>query len=196
MDTKLLNINDFIKAGQLLKCNVSAIRAVHEVESSGDGFLPSGRIKIRFESHWFSHYTNGEYDKTFPNLSTKEANIKLSLGGELEYDRFNQAFRLNPLAAMMSTSWGAFQIMGFNFGACNFDNVGDMVDSFKKGEREQLLGFCEFIITKKLDDELRERNWERFAYYYNGKSFKKNNYDVKLKKSYEKFLALNLTEHK
>jgi hypothetical protein len=38
-----LNENDFQAAATLLSCDVPAIKAVAEVESSGDGFLSDGR---------------------------------------------------------------------------------------------------------------------------------------------------------
>lgn len=182
-----LTINNFIGAAIRLNCEEATLRAVHAVEASGDGFFPSGKIKIRFEAHWFSHYTNGIYDKSYPNISVKEANRKLCLQGEKEYLRFNIAFALNPTAAMLATSWGAFQIMGFNFSACQYESVDWMVTDFKKGEYNQLLGFCEFIKSKSLDDELREHRWADFAYYYNGKGYKKNQYDTKLANAYHKF---------
>ncbi len=182
-----LTQNDFYQAALLINCEVAAIRAVHSVEASGSGFFSSGKIKIRFESHWFSHYTDGQYDKYLPNISTAEPNPKLSLKGEAEYLRFNKAFNIDPEAAMMATSWGAFQIMGFNHKACGFKTVHQMVDDFKEGESNQLAGFAQFIKTKKLDDELRNRQWAAFAYYYNGKNFKQNKYDTKLLNAYNNF---------
>jgi hypothetical protein len=44
-----LNDNDLQEAAQLFNCDVPAIKAVAEVESSGDGFLSDGRVKILFE---------------------------------------------------------------------------------------------------------------------------------------------------
>jgi glutathione synthase/RimK-type ligase-like ATP-grasp enzyme len=43
----------------------------------------------------------------------------------------------------MATSWGKFQMMGFNYKIVGFETVGDMVDYLKKGEAEQLEVFCD-----------------------------------------------------
>lgn len=184
---KPLTISDFYQAALLLNCEVAAIRAVHYVEAAGSGFFNSGKIKIRFEAHWFSHYTNGLFDKLYPNISVAEANSKLSLAGENEYRRFSKAFALSPKAAMLATSWGAFQIMGFNFEACGFDTVDEMVNDFKKGEDRQLIGFSNFIKYKSLDDELRNHQWATFAKFYNGRNFAQNQYDKKLLNAYNNF---------
>lgn len=66
-----LNDNDFQQAATLLTCDVPAIKAVAEVESSGDGFLSDGRVKILFEGHKFYKYTNGAYAQSHPTICYK-----------------------------------------------------------------------------------------------------------------------------
>ena len=44
----MLNEDDYKEAAELLRCDIPAIKAVAEVESSGAGFLCDGRPKILF----------------------------------------------------------------------------------------------------------------------------------------------------
>jgi hypothetical protein len=58
---------DFEQAAALLKCDVAAIKAVAEVESSSNGFLSDGRVKILFEGH----QNFKSWDSTFPSSDLK-----------------------------------------------------------------------------------------------------------------------------
>lgn len=188
----LLTGKDFAKAAATLKCDIASIRAVDEVESNGAGFLASGKLKILFEGHWFFKFTKGKYAETNPNICHKNWTGAFYLGGEREYIRFNEAFALDPTAAMLSTSWGRYQIMGFNHGLLGFSTVDKMVDEFKTGEPAQLDGFVKYIIGNGLEDELQNQIWDDFAYRYNGTEYKKNHYNQKLQKAYDKFKKLGL----
>ena len=53
-----------------------------------------------------------------------------------------------------------------------------------KDEDSQLDIFCKFIVRKQLVKHLREKNIESFCLGYNGKGYKKNQYDVKIRNSY------------
>ena len=48
-----LTYADYLNAAQQLNVEVAAIRAVADVESSGDGFDVMGNLKKRFEPSWF-----------------------------------------------------------------------------------------------------------------------------------------------
>jgi hypothetical protein len=189
LSNKLTNL-DYCAAAQKLNCEVAAIKAVAAVESAGDGFLPSGKVKILFERHHFARLTNHQFDNSHPQISSRSAGGYY--GNEKEYQRFNEAYELNPKAAMMSCSWGKFQIMGFNYAVCGFTSIGDFVDAMKRGEGEQLLAFCGFCETNNLDDDLRRKDWKGFARGYNGKSYTINNYDGKMANAYARFKAENI----
>lgn len=184
---KTLTNWDYCQAAEKLGCEVASIKAVASVESAGGGFLPSGKVKLLFERHHFSRLTRRKFDSTHPQISSRKPGGYY--GNEKEYQRFNEAFRLDPTAAMMSASWGKFQIMGFNFAVCGFSSVNAFVDAMKKSEGEQLFAFCEFVETNNLADELRRRDWAGFARGYNGKNYRINNYDGKMLAAYNKFKA-------
>lgn len=180
---------DFISAAEALKCEVAAVKAVAEVEARGSGFLGDGRPKILFEAHKFSRYTGHLHDSLFPHISSPEWKKGLYLGGVKEYDRLHDAMKLDPRAAIMSASWGAFQIMGFNHAATGFATPEEFVAAMYKGEGEHLRAFIAFVRSRKLGGHIQEKNWAAFAKAYNGDAYRENNYDAKLAKAYAKHAA-------
>jgi len=184
---KTLTESDYILASQALGVEVAVVKAVAEVESRGSGFLESGRPKILFEGHKFSKFTQRKYDSAEPTISYRKWTREHYLGGEREYERFFIASALDHKQALRSTSWGKFQIMGFNFGLCGYSNVESFVHDMELSEGLQLLAFVKFIENSNLAKYLKKKQWAKFARGYNGKGYKKNNYDVKLKNAYEKY---------
>lgn len=154
----------------------NAIRAFMKVESSGIGFI-NGKIVIRFEPHVFSKYSK----------------VIISAGSENQTDEwkaFNQAWAINQNSAMLSTSYGLGQIMGFNFRAAGFQTVGTMLDAFKINEYEQVKGMLNFIKSNtNLRAAIKTLDWRKLAYNYNGPQYALNNYDQKLKAAYDIFQA-------
>jgi hypothetical protein len=182
----------FRTAAEALGCEVAAIKAVAEVESRGDGFLPDNRPKILFERHIFSRETNRRFDGKYPDISNRSTGGYL--GGTREYARLERAYELDADAALKSASWGRFQIMGFNYKACGCKSVEEYVEAAKQSEDNQLLHFVGFVKTNHLDDELRRKDWAKFARGYNGPAYAKNKYDVKMRQAYEKYRHMTTTE--
>ena len=189
-----LNENDFQEAATLLKCDVPAIKAVAEVESSGAGFLSDGRVKILFEGHKFFKYTKGAYAKSHPTICyakwtkafyAKGPNADVRGAGELA--RLDEALALDRTAALMSASYGKFQVMGFNFQTCGFANVDDFYAAMQVSEGEHLKAFCHFISGNSLDGALRNHLWAKLAAGYNGPAWKDNAYDTKLAAAFAKY---------
>ena len=90
--------------------------------------------------------------------------------------------------AYLCASYGLPQIMGFNHLAAGYGSVVDMVADFSRGERQQLEALGRFLHARKtLIKALRRKHWARFAKGYNGRSYKKNRYDEKLRRAYERF---------
>jgi len=180
---------DYVEAAKQLGVDVASIKAVAQVESLGDGFLSNGKPKILFEGHWFSNKSKRKYDKTHPTISFKSQTSKYYKGKEAEYSRYNAAKALDEAAAMESTSWGKFQIMGFNHKEAGYSTVQMFVKAMHVSEGEQLNAFINFIKSKGLDDALKSRRWVDFAKGYNGKKYYINKYDEKLKQAYTAFSA-------
>jgi len=175
---------------QALEVEEAVLRAVAEVESNGDGFLPppSERPKILFEGHAFHRLTGGRYSHDRPEISYPRWNRRKyadSLAGE--WRRLEAACRLDRTAALQSASWGMFQIMGFNYPYCGCADVEGFVAGQYEGATQQLALFVKFISRPPLLPALRARHWKAFARAYNGPDFAANRYDERLATAYARW---------
>ena len=151
------------------------------------GFLPDGRPTTLFEAHIFYQETKGKYAATHPTLCVAKWNRKLyARTPEGNWDRLEQARALDRVAADRSTSWGRFQIMGFNHVAAGFDKLDDFLAAMAHSEGRQLAAFVAFLRSKGLDKPLREHRWADFAKGYNGAAYAENQYDTKLAAAWRK----------
>lgn len=183
-----LNRSDFEDDANRLGCDVAAIMAVAQVESVGGGFDPEGFPKTLFEGHWFYRLTKGKFAAAHPTLCfPKWTKAYYGKSWHEEKARLGQAILLDRSAALQSASWGMFQIMGFNHAYCGHKTVQQFVTAMCKDENAQLAAFTEYVANSGLADELRARDWHRFARAYNGPEYQKNNYAEKLAAAYAKF---------
>lgn len=180
-----------------LNVEVSAIMAVAQVEAGGrKGFATDGRPIIRYELHIFHRLTKGIYYKTHPHLSQptfKDGN-PYHTGKQPDEWVFvylamllrDRAGRRRYSEAWQSTSWGMFQIMGFNYKEAGWSSLESFVADMFKSEEYHLKAFVGFCKEKNLVKYIKDRNWADFAYYYNGPSYKLNKYDEKMEEYYRK----------
>jgi len=199
----MITDEQFKDAADILDAEVAAIKAVYEVEAAGRGYLPDGRVKILFEGHrfWKQIVKAGQSPQIFITNNPEYENVlykvwdkKQYKGGVSEWDRMSEAIAvchkldLEPELALKSASYGSFQIMGENHSLCGYISAQDMLAKYNNGgEAEQLASFCHFLKSTKLDDELRNKEWAKFAQGYNGSQFATNKYDVKLANAYAKY---------
>ena len=76
--------------------------------------------------------------------------------------------------------------MGFNYRAAGFDSVQAFVDAQSESEAKQLASFCAFMRSEGLILFLKGLDWAGFARRYNGPGYAANQYDVKLRRAYER----------
>lgn len=163
--------------------------AVLTVETRGFGYLSDRRPQILFERHIFSRRTNGAFDKAHPGISSGAPGGYQ--GGAAEYKRLAEAIDLNEDEALKSASWGLPQVMGFNHRVVGFENVQNMVDAMVESEDRQLEALGNFIMASPMCRiGIQRRDWATFAACYNGKDFRKNDYDSRLAAAYEKNKAM------
>lgn len=179
---------DYVDDAERLGCEVAAIRAVAEVESGGaTGFNPDDTPKTLFEGHYFHKLTKGKYDETNPTISySKWTRQFYGKTWQAEQARLQEAMDLDRNAALMSASFGTFQVMGANFAVCGFRTIQQFVNAMYTGSNEHLAAFTEFVIENGLQDELIDHRWDDFARIYNGPG-QVPLYADKLAKAYEKY---------
>jgi N-acetylmuramidase len=168
----------------------AALMAFISVESGGLGFSSdTGKIIIQFEPSWFR--------KKAPYTPSGKWSLNKVDRQSKEWEAFNDAFKLNPNAAMESTSIGLGQIMGLHYTRLGYKTVGEMWEDFKKGEYQQVLGIAKFISTdSRLLAALKARNWHLVATHYNGSKYKelarkigREPYNISMQKAYLKYAA-------
>ncbi len=186
--TRKLTETDYQRAAEDLGVPVAAVKAVTEVESRGDGFLPDGRPVVLFERHimyrrvrdkfgsaeaqkYFERYpdlinpTPGGYGKT-----AEQPNRMGRAAGSIDRD-----------CALESASWGSFQVLGMHWEWLGYESLQQFVNRMYRSEGDHLDAFVRYVkATPKALNGLRKRDWASFAAAYNGPNYSINKYDQKL----------------
>jgi hypothetical protein len=180
---------DFETVAQRLGCEWEAAAAVAEVESGPlGGFGSDGRPVILFERHLFSRKTNSQYDASHPTISNRTAGGYPRTQAE-RWAQLEQAYALDPEAALQSASYGRFQVLGQNFPNLSMANAHEYVTKLARSERDQLEAFEGFVRANGLADELQRKDWAGFASRYNGPGYAANQYDTKMAQAYARLKA-------
>lgn len=182
--SEIISNESWKSLSESLNIEEETLRAVAQVESAGSGFIEPGMPKILFEGHCFHRLTQGRFDKDHPTLSYPKWTKQFYSNARGEWKRLDEACALDRAAALQSASWGAFQIMGFNYNWCGFSNVEAFVAAQKASIESQLESFARFISREMYLKPLRAHDWAGFAKVYNGSGYALNKYDQKLAAAY------------
>ena len=169
----------------------AALASFIMTETGGKGFDDkTGKILIQFEPKWFKKHVpyapSGLWSVNKVDVQSKE------------WIAFNDAFAKNADGAMLSTSIGLGQIMGFHFKRLGFKSVGEMWDHAKKSLENQVWQICQFIQTDRdLKQAIIFKDWHKIAKIYNGsgylelsKKIGREPYNITMEKNYAKFKPL------
>lgn len=193
-----MNVLDenYKKVADALGCEPEVIKAIAITESNGNGFLPNGQPKILFEPYQFGRITKNKFngksiiiDKiSYPlSLFGKWNRTRSKYGnGSIQYEKLEAAMKLNHDAAIESCSWGAYQVMGFNWKLYEYANATEFMEAMKLPS-EQLNCLVKYLEINRLQDALKSKNWVKIAKTYNGSGYAQNKYDIILEKNYIKF---------
>jgi hypothetical protein len=143
------------RQAQAHRLPVATALAVFLVES-GTAYDPrTGLVIIRFEPHIFRRKAGQR--------------VAYSRGGQPhEWRNLARAFDLDPEAALLSTSYGLPQLMGFNWRVTRHPSVKAMVLAFQDSCEEQVAGFFAFVEQNGLGRYIRNADWRNFTRRYNG----------------------------
>jgi hypothetical protein len=111
------------------------------------------------------------------------------LDGVGSYRRLIKAYKLDPVAALESCSWGSFQIMGEFWKEMGFASALEFSRSMSRSPKDQIKAFVLYIkhVNPKIKDYLRCKDWNAAARAYNGPGYKTNRYHIKLQEAYDEF---------
>lgn len=197
VDRKYIRVDEIDQYAHSIGVDPNILKAIAIKEAKASGFTPSGRCLILYERHIFYRYASSKFGASRVDGWTKEnANLcypsgdqRAYMGGEREWDRLNTAKNWDAETALISCSWGMFQIMGFNFGLAGYESIGDFVMDMSESERYHIQALASFIKNNRpLYTAVKSKNFQQIALYYNGRNYKMNNYDRDLMNIYQTLL--------
>ncbi|MFA6260405.1 MAG: N-acetylmuramidase domain-containing protein [Bacteroidia bacterium] len=174
--------------GQRIGLSYAQMMAFIMTESPGRGFDPdNGKLLIQFEPVWFK--------RKEPFAPSGKWSINKVEVQSKEWLAFNNAYGIDPVSAMESTSIGLPQILGLHWKRLSYRSVGEMWDEFKRGEFNQVWGLTEFIKTgPKLHTAIKSNDWHVVATLYNGPLYKqkaiqwgREPYNITLEKNFIRY---------
>ena len=186
-DDRLLTQQDLEQLASRLSVPVAHVMAVNAVESRGSGFFENGLAAILYERHIMRRRLSAKGIDPTPHIRERPNLVNTKTGGYSggvrEYERLERAKKIHASSALESCSWGLFQVMGYHWEVLNYKNVDEYVTLMQTSERYHLEAFGRFVeVDPRLIRALREGDWSTFARWYNGPSYAKNQYDVKMAK--------------
>jgi hypothetical protein len=166
---------DYQAAAQRLGAPVAHVKAIADVESAGEPFWNlDGKqvVPVRFEAHWFGKLTGYRFNNSHPDLSCVDWNPALAAKTRAgAWAQVHAAEALDRKAADQATSWGAFQVMGFNWSRDRYKTVDDLINAVQT-EWGQLDAFARYIeADPALLGALRSGDWATVETLYNGGGF-------------------------
>jgi hypothetical protein len=205
------SVSSYIDASQTLNVSINVIKSFAKIESGTYGaFLPYEPYEpvILYERHIFHRLTKGKYDKEFVEIRDSEDKnnnhpIRYSLssfstGGygpvSVQHAKLAAACKLDRTSALMSCSWGLFQLMGENYLLCGHLTLQSFINAMYNSVDDHLAAFCQFVLNNKkrvegklLIEALRSTppDYEVASLIYNGPKAIKNGYHIKFRKAYE-----------
>jgi hypothetical protein len=163
---------DYQSAAQRLGAPVAHVKAIADVESAGETFWmidDQKLVPVRFEAHWFGKLTGYRFNASHPDLSCIDWNPALAATTRAgAWAQVRAAEALDRQAAEQATSWGAFQVMGFNWSRDQYKTVDDLINAVQT-EWGQLDAFARYIeADPTLLAAVRSGNWPVVETLYNG----------------------------
>jgi len=163
---------DYPALAKRLGVEQAAVSALVYVEIQG-ARDQAGRPSVLFDRQKFRDLTNGQYDKTHPNISSPDPGGYDSID---EYRRLTEAAHLNCPAALAATKWGTFHIPGSLYRQLGYSNVDDYIKDLISSDLKELESFIELLKSRNIITYLREKNWDKVAKELHGEDGREKQY--------------------
>lgn len=175
-----------------LGVETAALLAVAEIESGGQAFaMIDGRREplIRFEGHYFDRRLSPAKRAVARAAGLSSPNAGGVANPSTQAGRWRLLIRATTIdreAAYESVSWGIGQVMGVHWAQLGYASVGALVEEVRSGISGQACLMARYIETAGLAAALRARDWASFARGYNGPSYRRNLYHIRIAAAYER----------
>lgn len=190
-----LTEEDYREVAEELGVEVAAIKAVIDIEAgkAHKGFWAPGKPIINFDLTMFRKFAprNGlslaTARKKAPVIFSRPDVRKYGSQQAGQQARLDAACALCPGAGIEGTFWGMFQIGGFNWKKLGFESPEAFAEAMSHSERAQLEIFARFLKTFNMVDDIRNRQWLKFALKYNGPRAKSRGYHTRMAAAYNRY---------
>ncbi|MEQ1492689.1 MAG: N-acetylmuramidase family protein, partial [Terricaulis sp.] len=141
--------------------------------------------RVLFEPHIFSRLTNHRFNDSHPAISYSLWDAgRYPRTQDGRWEQVTEAYALAPDEALSATSWGAFQIMGFQYRTAGYDTVQAFVIDVVRSPQHELAAWARWVQASGLVDEIQRKDWAGFARRYNGASYAERGYDRLMAEAY------------
>lgn len=186
----MITDDDYKSAAGALGVDPAAIKAFAQVESAGSGFNADGSVKILFERHKFYNLLAQAHGLPFAQaISRQQPDIcNPTAGGYGKYSeqhaKLDRAVKIDRDCGLQSASWGAFQVMGYQWKICGYASIQAFInDAYSDaGQLRILVGFLK--ANPGIVKAMNAKDWKTVARLYNGPAYAQNKYDTKLDSAY------------
>jgi murein L,D-transpeptidase YcbB/YkuD len=154
---------------------VPHIKGVSQVESAGETSWIINGVSlppVREEAHWFGKLSGYRFNGSHPDVSSTDWNPALAANTHAgAWAQVREAEALDKAAADQATSWGAFQVMGFNWQRLRYNSIDGFVLAMQTASG-QMDAFVRYIkADAALQNALVVGEWDTFEQRYNGGGF-------------------------
>lgn len=200
INVRFVRDEDIVAAAKAVGVRPSIIFAIYQVEGMGVGSLPDGRPILLFERHKFYQFAKArlgerqaeDWKNKYPNLCHPTWSQSAYQGEAGEWTRMEKARTLDATCALMSASWGMFQIMGFNFALAGYKDVQTFAQDMILTEKNHLKAVIMFIKNQpKIFEAMKNSDYATLARLYNGPSYATHGYHTRLRAADEANLQFN-----
>jgi hypothetical protein len=149
------------------------VRAIAIIESAEKPLTKNGNPVVRFESHhWKKHRLASRLGQSFDKAGN-------SNDLDERWQQFEAMYRVDPVAAVKSHSFGWPQIMGFNHRLAGCATTDAFLDEMRTIEGQNKC-FRDFVVNSPMLHTAFKRNdAQQVALHYNGRNYSVNRYDQK-----------------
>lgn len=149
------------------------VRAFAIVESDEKPFTPSGNPVVRFEAGYWKRFRVATKAATIFDKAKNPADL------DARWEQFLRMKQVDETAAILSHSFGLFQLMGFNFKHALCADPVTFLGEHMTVEGQFKL-FRRFVkMSPALLSAIRMNKPDGVGHHYNGPQYKRNKYDVK-----------------
>lgn len=164
---------DYSRIGDALEISPQAARAISIIESAEKGLTPTGKPIVRFEAaHWKKYRIASRLGQSFDKA-------KNSKDLDERWQQFEAMYRVDPVAAVKSHSFGWPQIMGFNHRNAGFETTDAFLNAMMTVDG-QSKAFISFVRNSpSLLKAMRRGDADGVGLNYNGRNYRVNRYAEK-----------------